>query len=50
MDEILLVKDYLSPINGLFSHIDYDFEFVEKPVLDLLVFTIKVYLSKNKKI
>ena len=39
MDEILLVKDYLTPINGLFSHIDYDFEFVEKPVLDLLVFT-----------
>ena len=39
MDEILMVKDYLTPINGLFSHIDYDFEFVEKPVLDLLVFT-----------
>ena len=39
MDEILKVKDYLTPINGLFSHIDYDFEFVEKPVLDLLVFT-----------
>ena len=39
MDEILKVKDYLTPINGLFSHIDYNFEFVEKPVLDLLVFT-----------
>lgn len=39
MDEILMVKDYLTPINGLFSHITYDFEFVEKPVLDLLVFT-----------
>ena len=39
MDEILLVKDYLTPINGLFSHINYDFEFVEKSVLDLLVFT-----------
>lgn len=39
IDELLKVKDYLSPINGLFSHIDYDFEFVEKPVLDLLVFT-----------
>lgn len=39
MDEILMVKDYLTPINGLFSHINYDFEFVEKPVLDLLVFT-----------
>ena len=39
MDEILKVKDYLTPINGLFSHIDYDFEFIEKPVLDLLVFT-----------
>lgn len=39
MDEILMVKDYLTPINGLFSHINYDFEFVEKSVLDLLVFT-----------
>lgn len=39
MDEILLVKDYLTPINGLFSHINYDFEFVDKSVLDLLVFT-----------
>ena len=39
MDEILMVKDYLTPINGLFSHIVYDFEFVEKTVLDLLVFT-----------
>ena len=39
MDEILLLKDYLTPVNGLFSHINYDFEFVEKPVLDLLVFT-----------
>lgn len=39
MDEILMVKDYLTPINGLFSHINYNFEFVEKPVLDLLVFT-----------
>ena len=39
MDEILMVKDYLSPTNGLFSHINYDFEFVDKAVLDLLVFT-----------
>lgn len=39
MDELLKVKDYLTPINGLFSHINYDFEFVEKSVLDLLVFT-----------
>lgn len=39
MDEILLLKDYLTPVNGLFSHINYNFEFVEKPVLDLLVFT-----------
>ena len=39
MDEILMVKDYLTPVNGLVSHIDYNFEFVEKPVLDLLVFT-----------
>lgn len=39
MDELLKVKDYLSPTNGLFSHINYDFEFVDKAVLDLLVFT-----------
>ena len=39
IDELLKVNDYLSPVNGLVSHIDYNFEFVQKDVLDLLVYT-----------